>query len=114
MCVIEPLIPRHRLVPTPSYKTLEKLGLFPTGGLIERGNRDTRAVESATQGGNKYMSSKEMYRHLNRIQELVPDDVRHHQPITFCELSYLLRATRDLPCTSRPYYSAHQPCSRAT
>ena len=66
----EPL--RHRFISSPSEKILRKLGLYSAGDLIKRGDHNVRATESAAQGGDKHMSSKEMYRQLNHIRELVP------------------------------------------
>jgi len=73
----EPLTLFHRFtskVSTPSLDTLEDLSLLPSI-LINRGDHNARAAEAATKGGEKYMSSSDMYRHLNLMQELVP--VRH-------------------------------------
>ena len=43
--------------------------------LINHGDHSTRAADSASMGGEKYMSSRDMYNHLNLLQERVP--VRH-------------------------------------
>lgn len=74
----------HRFISSPSREILGKLGLFCAGELIERGDHNARAIESAAQGGEKYMSSKEMHRHLDHIQELVPRFVRYRPTIVFC------------------------------
>ena len=74
----EPIIPYHRIVSIPSEITLVKLGLLSYPPLINRGDHHARAADCATKGGEKYMSSKDMYRHLNLLQELVP--VGHKLP----------------------------------
>jgi len=74
----EPVIPRYRFISTPSGETLRKLGLRHYGYLIENGDSNARATQSAAQGGEKYMSSRDMYRHLNFLQEHVP--VCHQLP----------------------------------
>jgi len=53
----------------------ERLNIIPHNDLVERGDHMARALESAAQGGDKYMSSKDMYRHLNLLQNLVPRTV---------------------------------------
>jgi len=69
---------QHRSISRPSSEVLENLGLFFAGFLTARDNCHTRAAESAIQGGEKYMTSKEMHRHLNHIQGLVPPRSRVH------------------------------------
>ena len=69
---------QHRSISRPSAEILENLGLFFAGYLTARDSHPTRAAESATQGGEKYMTSKEMYCHLNHIQGLVPPESRAH------------------------------------
>ena len=73
-----PNISRHRFISTPSIDVLEKLGVFFACHLTPHNHHPTRAVESAAQGGEKYMTSEEMYRHLNHIQGLVPPESRTH------------------------------------
>ena len=68
----EPLTPHHRDIYTPSHVALLELGLLSSSPLINRGDHDARVADGVTKGGEKYMSSKDMYRHLNLLQELVP------------------------------------------
>ena len=75
----EPLNLHHRIVYVPTDITLEVgLGILPSPPLIKRGDHHTRATDGTTKGGEKYMSSRDMYRHLNLLQELVP--VGHESP----------------------------------
>lgn len=80
MCTVgsidEPLILHHRQASIPSLGILDRLGLLPSPSLINHGDHNARAADSAIQGYDKYMSSSDMYRHLNLLQELVP--VRHN------------------------------------
>ena len=62
----------HRSISRPSFEVLGRLGLFFAGCLAPHDNFPTRTAESAAQGGEKYMTSKEMYCHLNHIQGLIP------------------------------------------
>ena len=54
---------------------IDKLNVVPQDDLVEKGNHATRAAESAARGGDEYMSSKNMYSHLNLLQNLVPRTV---------------------------------------
>ena len=72
----EHLTLHHRRASIPSFEILDRLGLLPSPPLINLGNHSTRAADGAIQGIGKYMSSSDMYRHLNLLQELVP--VRHN------------------------------------
>jgi hypothetical protein len=54
----------------------EKLRISPRDTLVKKGNHVNRAAESIVQGGGTYMTSKDMYRHLNMLENLVPKAVR--------------------------------------
>jgi len=71
----------RRSISSPSTDILEKLGLFSVCDLFAHDNQHARAEEGATQGGEKHMTSKEMYRHLNHIQGAVPPESRPHLQI---------------------------------
>ena len=71
-----PLILHHRQTSIPSFGILDRLGLHPSPTLIKHGDHGTRAAGCAIQGSDKYLSSSDMYRHLNLLQELV--SVRHN------------------------------------
>ncbi|KAF9642126.1 hypothetical protein BDM02DRAFT_3124827 [Thelephora ganbajun] len=53
----------------------EKLNIFPGGTLIIRSDHADRVPGSVAQGGDAYMSSEGMYRHLNLLENLVPRTV---------------------------------------
>ena len=61
---------RRRL--TPSFRTLEKLGLFPAGRLIRNGDHNVRVAESIARGDEEHITSRDMYQRLNWIQEAYP------------------------------------------
>ncbi|KAJ2919592.1 hypothetical protein MD484_g805, partial [Candolleomyces efflorescens] len=50
----------------------EQLHIVPGDTLVRRGNHAARAVESAAQGGTAYMTSEDLYRHLDMLENLVP------------------------------------------
>ena len=55
----------------PPSKFWDKLNVVPEDDPVERGNHIARTVETAARGGGEYMSSKNMYSHLNLLQILV-------------------------------------------
>ncbi|KAI9573877.1 hypothetical protein HD554DRAFT_2310459 [Boletus coccyginus] len=50
----------------------EQLNISPGGPLINRGDHADRVAGSIALGGDTYMSSEDMYRHLNLLENLVP------------------------------------------
>ncbi|KAF9784373.1 hypothetical protein BJ322DRAFT_844894 [Thelephora terrestris] len=50
----------------------EKLRISPRDTLVKKGNHVNRAAESILQSGGRYMTSEDMYRHLNMLENLVP------------------------------------------
>jgi len=50
----------------------ERLSIFPGDPLIRQGNHADRVAESIAQGGGTYMTSEDLYRHLNMLENLVP------------------------------------------
>ena len=65
--------PSPSLMPPSNF--WDKLNVVPQDDLVERGNHIARTVESAARGGGEYVSSKNMYSHLNLLQNLVPRTV---------------------------------------
>jgi hypothetical protein len=59
--------------------------------LINQGNHANRVAESVAQGGEAYMTSENMYYHLNMLENLVPRTVRLYSGS--CSPSSSLRAT---------------------
>ena len=53
----------------------ERLNISPGRRLIRQGNHADRVAEIIAQGGGAYMTSAEMYRHLNMLENLVPKPV---------------------------------------
>ena len=85
---------RHRIIPipSPSHDILGGLGLFWVDHILAYDNCYSRAAQDATRGSKEHMSSKEMYHHLNRIQEFVPQESRSHfqiETIAFRALAML-------------------------
>ena len=66
----------HKFIPSPSFMTLEKLGLFSTGSLVGNGDHSTSA-ENLPQGDEKNTTSEATYRRLNRFQRTYAEPVRH-------------------------------------
>ena len=54
----------------------EQLNLLPGNLLVKQGNHSACAAESIAQGGETYMTSENMYQHLNMLENLVPRTVR--------------------------------------
>jgi len=50
----------------------ERLNISPGRSLVTQGNHVDRVAESITQGGETYMTSQDMHRHLNMLENLVP------------------------------------------
>ena len=74
------MILRRGFISIPSLDTLDELRISESGDLDQRGDHNARAAAGATLGSKKYTSSRNVYRHLNHIQELIP--VRH-KPLRF-------------------------------
>ena len=53
----------------------ERLSIFPGNPLVNQGNHASRMAESIAQGGETYMTSENMYHHLNMLENLVPKTV---------------------------------------
>ena len=71
-------ISRYRFISGPSIEILDRLGLVFASHLAPPNHHPTRAMESIAQGGEMYMTSEEMYRHLNYIQGFVSPESRTH------------------------------------
>ena len=65
----------------------EQFNISPGDPLVRQGNHTDRVAESIAQGGGIYMTSEDMYRHLNMLENLVPKTVR------------LYPASPSLPCS---------------
>lgn len=94
----QPLALHHRLISSPSFKSLEKLGLF-SSWRIDRRSAYGRTLKhpcgkQVAQDSGMYTSSNYIYHHMNYIRKVTPIGVCHHSPTLSRVLSCLKSEVR--------------------